>query len=296
MFLTCSILSIMCPKVFSASLLPPNRLEFYRICRIFDDLGLTPRLCFVLLSNFERLEEYEHDVKNAVSAVTADRLENLIDEATSPTWMPFLPYQPRTTRRRAQSTRCCAYDTFHPVKTCQSDANPGTIRANPHIQIPCKGPWIEGHGWHLFRICSPATPSGLELSPMVHLLTSRKDSLPRWSSSHSLLRNTSLETLHQKALRQKALQEQLRITIRPSWTIEYPDDGLSQTYCTSLNRITKWRLTRSWYPTASTISSNSQSLRSETSSWAHSTFWGNVRDSHRCTSGTLCFSSPPIRH
>ena len=81
-FLTC-ILSLMCPEMFSASLLLPDSLDCIRISRIYDHLGPTPRLCLECLSDSDLLREYECDLQTTVLTVTADRLKNLIREATS---------------------------------------------------------------------------------------------------------------------------------------------------------------------------------------------------------------------
>ena len=73
----------MCRKMFSASLLLPDCVDFTRIDRIFDNLGPTPRLCLDLLSNPEQLAEYQHDVKLVISNITADELVNLAQDADS---------------------------------------------------------------------------------------------------------------------------------------------------------------------------------------------------------------------
>jgi hypothetical protein len=223
--LTCNIISLMCPKMFSASLLLPDSLEF---ARIFDDLGPTPRLCFEL-SELEQLGVYEEDVEHAISNITADQLERLIREAASLTTNSISHKICLISRERRDDVHSIGVVSpiTHSIQSrianrLRNLEQADLIRLYKYFAMAPQ--WRATAGFFFEAAAQRRLQDGtnLELLPMVQLTTSRNRSLPWWYSSHSPLCNASLEES-----RQHALQQRLVITVRPSRTVEYPDAGLS---------------------------------------------------------------------
>ena len=227
-FRTCRIFSLMYLKMFSASLLLPDRSEFTRIGRIFDNLGPTSLLCLELLSDSGQMRDYERDVEKAILTVTADSLEKIIREATAFNMdvlshkilllsreerddvhsLPIIsPLTHSIQSRLASQLRYLEQAEL--IRMYKRLAKDSDSRATAGIPFESAA-----------QLCLQDTMN-LELVPMVRLANSRAGTLPRWHSSHNLLADASLDKSPQEELKQR-----LTLTVRPSQTVEYRDARL----------------------------------------------------------------------
>jgi hypothetical protein len=200
-----------------------------RIDDLYYQLGPTPRLCVEYLSVPHILAAYQADLQLALGDMTLEQLEQLNIDAS------FLTLD-------AISDKICLI-----IREDREDmAGPWIVKSmTPVIQskLACQFRKVERDDQIRFyeQLSSVSSSRGLagiafeaaaqarlqkgldlDLLPMVQLPSTREDSLPRWYSSHVLLRDQTLETR-----RQQALGEGHRIQVQPSQIVEYTDDGPS---------------------------------------------------------------------
>lgn len=216
-------------KSTRASIHLPGIANHERINHIFDRFGPTPRLCIDYFLDPLKLLQYEDDVRKAVTNITSDRLEQLFKDASSLTL-------------DAISHNICLISR----KDRENVASLPVVKLiTPSIQSRLAGQFRKLGRRELIRLykyfakvpdsrevagivfeaaaqLSLQDGMRLELIPMVHLPSNDKNPWPQWYSSHVLLRNRSLE-----ASRQQAFQQALTVCVKPSWTLEYTDDGPS---------------------------------------------------------------------
>src|ERR1700722_16378119 len=220
------------PTLSSVSTKTPGNIDMARLHDAFDTLGSTPRICIDIACHPETLEEYEEEVKKAISNITSDLLKKLTADSASLS-MDSISY------------KICLVSRKNPDKV-----RSGTMVApiTPHIQSRLANQF-RNMGWAeqlcLYNFFAKVPESrkmagvfyealaqqhfqeriSLSIVPMVKLgrrKPTQKSTMPQWYTSHVLLTNPRLE-----ALRQNALHHVISINIVPSRTEEFTDNGPS---------------------------------------------------------------------
>jgi hypothetical protein len=216
--------------LFSSRLIRTS-IDPTRISDIFDRLGPDASLYLETFGHEARLKTYERELNNALHFLTANKLETLLNDAGS-------------LSMDAVSQKLCLIsrkdrDDVHsiPIVSPMTDIIKSRLanllrnvtqaeRIRLYKHFDKSGIYFEAAAQHLIQ-----KGITLELIPMVGLAPDLKKkqredqarvSLPRWHSSHTSLHNESLEKM-----RQQALENGLKLDIRPLETLEYSIDGLT---------------------------------------------------------------------
>src|ERR1700722_14347458 len=175
-----------------------------RIHNAFDTLGSTPRICIDIACHPESLEQYEEEVKKAVSNITSDLLKKLTADSASLS-MDSISHKICLVRRKnpdkVQSLSMVAPITPH-IQSRLPNQFRNMERAEQlrlykfFAKVPesrrTAGVFYEALAQQRFQ-----ERISLSIIPMVKLdrQPTRKSAMPRWYTSHILLTNPKLEAL-----------------------------------------------------------------------------------------------------
>jgi hypothetical protein len=220
----------------SSSKIIRSPIDPTRISDVFDRLGPTARLCLETVESEAMLKDYERELTEALTNITADKLRTLINDTRSlsmDTVSNKLCLISRKDRDDVRSDRIVS-PTTDVIKSrlanqLRNVTQAELIRLYKHFdKVPesrkTSGIYFEAAAQQL--IWNGIT---LKLVPMVRLTPDlkRKQSegqarapLPQWHSSHISFHNKSLERM-----RQQALEDGIVLIIRPVAISEYSNNG-----------------------------------------------------------------------
>jgi len=211
-------------------MLPPGTRLYEDVNRVFNELGPTPQLCIDYSHSRHRIKQYKQDVQEAISKLTADKLERLLEETSSLT-MDEVSHKicliSRQDRENVYSS-----PVVSPITSLIKSRLASRFRKlerGEQIRLYkylSKVPDLRATAGIFFEAAAQGCLQDgvtLELLPMVRLPPSQRKGKPQWYSSHISLPNATLE-----AARQEALKNRQPFNIPKNLpVVEYTDDGPS---------------------------------------------------------------------